>query len=49
MLKSKKETRLINCLICWTRGGRTNPDHFTCKMAALSAGSARGKSLGESP
>lgn len=31
MLKQRRETRLINCLICWTCGSRLGPNHFTLK------------------
>jgi ribosomal protein L40E len=31
MLKSKSDNRLINCLVCWKCGGRTNPNHFVLK------------------
>jgi hypothetical protein len=33
MLKSKRENRLVNCLVCWTCHGRMGPNHFTLKDA----------------
>lgn len=43
MLKSKKETRLINCLVCWTCGGRTNPKHFTLQDGSAVCGICHSK------
>jgi hypothetical protein len=43
MLKSKKETRLINCLVCWTCGGRTNPNHFTLQDGGAVCGLCHSK------
>jgi hypothetical protein len=31
MLKPKRESRTVNCLVCWTCHGRMGPNHFTLK------------------
>ena len=31
MLKQRREIRIVNCLVCWTCGGRMGPNHFTLK------------------
>ncbi len=38
MLKHRRESRLVNCLLCWTCGGRMGPNHFTLKDAAAWCG-----------
>ena len=38
MLKHRRENRLVNCLLCWTCGGRMGPNHSTFKDAAAWCG-----------
>jgi hypothetical protein len=38
MLKQRRENRIVNCLVCWTCGGRMGPNHFTLKDGGASCG-----------
>jgi hypothetical protein len=43
MLKHRRENRIVNCLVCWTCGGRMGPNHFTLKDGGAVCGICREK------
>jgi hypothetical protein len=43
MLKQKRETRIVNCLVCWTCHGRMGPNHFTLQDGGAVCGICQAK------